>query len=57
MLVNYQMKPLGGEAFLRLVEFLPDGKTVQVKSYSPLYGVYKTDSQNQFILTLDPPLN
>lgn len=56
MLVNYQMKPLGGEAFLRLIEFLPDGKTVQVKAYSPLYGIYKTDPQNQFILTLDPPL-
>ncbi|MBP7826274.1 MAG: hypothetical protein KA236_06965 [Verrucomicrobia bacterium] len=56
MLVNYQMKALGGEAFLRLVEFLPDGKTVQLKAYSPLYGTYKTDSQNQFILTLDPPL-
>jgi len=57
MLVNYQMKALGGEAFLRLVEFLPDGKTVQVKAFSPLYGTYKTDPQNQFILTLQPPLN
>ena len=56
MLVNYQMKALGGESFLRLIEFLPDGKTVQVKAYSPLYGTYKTDSQNQFLLTLDPPL-
>jgi uncharacterized repeat protein (TIGR02543 family) len=56
MLVNYQMKALGGEAYLRLVEFLPDGKTVQVKAYSPLYGTYKTDPQNQFILTLQPPL-
>jgi hypothetical protein len=57
MLVNYQMNALGGEAFLRLVEFLPDGKTVQVKAYSPLYGTYKTDSQNQFVLTLQPPLH
>jgi hypothetical protein len=57
MLVNYQMKALGGEAFLRLVEFLPDGKTVQVRAYSPLYGTYKTDPQNQFILSLQPPLN
>jgi hypothetical protein len=56
MLVNYQMKALGGEAFLRLVEFLPDGKTVQIKAYSPYYGTYKTDIQNQFILTLQPPL-
>jgi len=57
MLVNYQMKALGGEAYLRLVEFLPDGKTVQVKAYSPLYGTYKTDGQNQFTLTLQPPLS
>jgi hypothetical protein len=57
MLVNYQMNALGGEAFLRLVEFLPDGKTVQVKAYSPLYGTYKTDPQNQFVLTLQPPLH
>lgn len=56
MLVNYQMHALGGEAFLRLVEFHPDGKTVQVKAYSPYYGTYKTDPQNQFQLTLDPPL-
>jgi hypothetical protein len=56
MLVNYQMKTLGGEAFLRLVEFHPDGKTVQVKAYSPYYGTYKTDPQNQFQLTLQPPL-
>lgn len=57
MLVNYQMHALGGQAFLRLVEFLPDGKTVQVKAYSPFYGTYKTDPQNQFTLTLDPPLH
>jgi hypothetical protein len=57
MLVNYQMQVLGGEAYLRLLEFLPDGRTVQVKAYSPLLGTYKTDPQNQFILTLDPPLH
>ncbi len=56
MLVNYQMKALGGEAVLRLVEFLPDGKTVQVKAYSPCFGTYKTDPQNQFVLTLQPAL-
>jgi len=56
MLVNYQMKTLGGESYLRLVEFLPDGRTIQVRAYSPLRGAYKTDSQNQFTLTLNPPL-
>lgn len=56
MLVNYQMKALGGEAYLRLIEFLPDGETVQVKAYSPHYDRYKTDPQNQFVLKLNPPL-
>lgn len=54
MLVNYQMKKEGGEGYLRLVEFLPDGKTVQIKAYSPSLDQYKTDPQNQFVLELDP---
>jgi hypothetical protein len=52
MLVNYQMKHEGGDGFLRLVEFLPDKKTVQVKAYSPSLDRYKTDEQNQFVLQL-----
>lgn len=48
MLVDYQARPLGGEAYLRILEFLPDGKTVQVKSYSPLSGQYIVDPANQF---------
>lgn len=54
MLVNYQMKNEGGEGFLRLIEFLPDGETVQVKAYSPSTKTYKTDPQNQFVLKLKP---
>lgn len=56
MLVNYQMWTEGGEAFLRLLEFSPDGRRVQAKAYSPYLGTYKTDPQNNFTLTLDPPL-
>ena len=56
MLVNYQMQALGGGAALRLVEFLPDGKTEQVTGYSPYYGTWMTDSGNQFVLTNHPPL-
>lgn len=52
MLVDYQVQKLGGGGWLRLLEFLPDGKTVQARSYSPLYGEYKTDPQNQFRFTL-----
>ncbi len=54
MLVNFQdpIHPLGGEGWLRLLEFLPDGHTIQAKTYSPLYEKYKTDSDNQFIFQL-----
>jgi len=35
MLVDYE-KMRGGYGFLRVLEFLPDGKTVQVRTYSPV---------------------
>jgi hypothetical protein len=35
MMCDYQKKPMGGLAYLRLLEFAPDGKTVQVRTYSP----------------------
>ena len=53
MLVNYQMRPLGGEAYLRILEFLPDGKTVHVLSYSPLYDKFLDDPGDQFSFELD----
>lgn len=54
MLVNYQVRAQGGEGYLRLLEFLPDGRTVQVKAYSPYLDHYLTDGQNQFTLDLQP---
>lgn len=53
MLANYQMRTLGGEAYMRLLEFLPDGQTVQVKTYSPLYNSYLLQPDQQFRLELD----
>ncbi len=35
MMCDYQKKKMGGLAYMRLLEFLPDGKTVQVRTYSP----------------------
>ncbi len=52
MLVNFQMRPIGGESWLRMLEFLPDGKTVQVKNYCPLSDKYETDPESQFVMTL-----
>lgn len=53
MLVNYQMRKKGGQGYLRILEFLPDGKTVHAKSYSPLQDKYLTDPDNQFSFELD----
>jgi hypothetical protein len=55
ILANYQMREKGGEGYLRLVEFLPDGKTVQIKTYSPYLDNYLTDDQQQFRLEMPPP--
>ena len=35
MLFNAQWAPMGGEGWIRILEFLPDGKTVRVKTFSP----------------------
>ena len=55
MLANYQrMRPTNGNGFLRLYEFHPDGQTIQVRTYSPYWDLYKTDTQNQFTLKILP---
>ncbi len=36
VLVDYQDEPNGGDGWLRLLQFHPDGRTVQVRDYSPL---------------------
>ena len=51
--VDYQIRALGGEGYLRLMEFRPDGKTIQVRTYSPYNGTYLTDPQNQYMVTLE----
>ena len=52
MLVNYQMLPVGGEAWLRILNFQSDGKTIEVKDYSPLYEKFNTEPDNQFTINL-----
>lgn len=52
ILVNYQMKKEGGQAYLRLIEIDPERKIIRCRSYSPSLDEYKTDPQNQFDLPL-----
>jgi predicted phosphodiesterase len=51
VLVNFQMRPKGGDGWLRLLEFRPDGKTVQVYDYSPTRNERNESAQNQFAMT------
>jgi hypothetical protein len=53
ILSDFQNRPLGGEGYLTLVEFLPNGKTVQVKNFSPIYNGYLTEPSQQYKLELD----
>lgn len=51
----------GGDGWLRIMEFLPDNKTVKVKTFSPLFAIspvtqqhaWKRDAKNEFVMTLD----
>jgi 3',5'-cyclic AMP phosphodiesterase CpdA len=53
ILANYQMRQLGGEGYLRLLELLPDGRTLRVRSYSPLWDRDLLGPDQRFTLELD----
>ena len=42
------------EGWIRLLEFHPDGRTVQAKTFSPHLDKYMTDDDQQFVLDLAP---
>ncbi len=52
MVVDFQNRPVGGESWMRLLEFLPDGRTIQVRDYCPLTDKYNTDNESQFIIKI-----
>jgi hypothetical protein len=54
LLVNFQMRPKGGDGWLRLLEFRRDGRSVQVYDYSPTRDERNESPQNQFAMTLAP---
>jgi hypothetical protein len=53
MLSNYQFRELGGEDYMRLLEFLPDRHTVKVFTYSPLYDAFLDEPDQNFTISLD----
>ncbi len=53
LLVNFQMRPRGGDGWLRLLEFRQDGE-VQVYDYSPTRRQRNESPKNQFAMSLAP---
>jgi hypothetical protein len=51
MLVNFQMRPRGGDGWLRLLEMRPD-KTMNVVDYSPTRDQCNVSLKNKFSVTL-----
>lgn len=52
MLVNFQMRPKGGDGWLRLLEFDADGQTLRICDYSPTRNQRNESEQNRFTLSL-----
>ena len=51
----------GGDGWLRILEFMPDGKTVKIKTFSPLFAfspttrqfAWRTEPHDEFTIVLD----
>jgi len=48
MFLNTQFETMGGDGWFRIVEFLKDGKTVRVRTYSTLLDIARTHADFQF---------
>lgn len=54
LLFNTQFETNGGNGWIRVLEFLDDGRTVRVRTYSPYYDLQKTDAENSFVFQIAP---
>jgi hypothetical protein len=55
MLSNYQSgvegSEMGGSGYLRILDIDPKSKSVKVKTYSPYLDAYKTEPDQEFVLS------
>jgi hypothetical protein len=52
MLLNSQFETNAGNGWLRVVEFLKDGQTARIRTYSPHFDLYRTNAANSFNITI-----
>jgi hypothetical protein len=50
VLANYQMQPLGGAGYLRILRFSPTHRSVRVRTYSPYWNQFQNGPENDFTL-------
>lgn len=50
VLVNFQMRPKGGDGWLRLLEFKSDAKTIEVYDFSPTRNQCNEGKKNRFAM-------
>jgi hypothetical protein len=53
LLSDYQNFPNGGNGYLRIMRFSPTADKINVYTYSPTLGAYRTVSKSQFVLNYD----
>jgi hypothetical protein len=51
---NTQFETLGGDGWIRLIEFLEDGETVRVRTYSPYHELARLSAPNSFEFEISP---
>jgi hypothetical protein len=53
MLSNYQMRTLGGEGYLRVLQIQPSTRALVVRTYSVLYDSLLAEPDQSLDLTLE----
>ncbi|MCW1887569.1 Ig-like domain-containing protein [Luteolibacter flavescens] len=53
LLADYQSRSNGGDAWLRIMKFIPALNRVEVSTYSPVLDVFETDEDSQFSLDVN----
>ncbi|MBA3483968.1 MAG: lamin tail domain-containing protein [Pirellulales bacterium] len=54
LLLNSQFEANGGNGWMRVLELLEDGETVKVRTYSPHFGLQRTNVANSFEFSISP---
>ncbi|MBL7915474.1 MAG: T9SS type A sorting domain-containing protein [Bacteroidia bacterium] len=47
---NYQSRPVGGNGWIKILEFQPELNKISVKTYSPLLDMYETDWDSEYTI-------